>query len=958
MPIRLLLVLLLAFAPAAMAQVDEAAPAVSARVYAERSQRLREFGYPELARAQLDEAARLYPTEKPAVLEHVRLLTETRAGIDEIEPWIRIIQQKFADDFDCALELATWLYVNERPPLPPEVDSEAKLKGALERLGAEMAVYRELAQFIAAPGDELPDSAKGNPALPLAYLARCAQAKPGNTDVLDFSARYIDMLARRFQEWSLDDESLSAFHVAAIELFELSIPLFQRAAADSAHTPFARQRLTETYYRLGRIAEAKEQAAASDLLTPNSMRVAGILQAIAEDTTDYALLVEALERQSRVFRDEESRLNVLAAMRVAKHEWPMEVWHAWREMMDLPGHHRASAAALLLREKPEFLEVHFFDAGIRVEAAMAAQPHEAAPYLQSALNALERCSELKDIHADWHGLRATILWHMGRYKEASEAFRALADAAPEDDRAARYAQAAADIAEGKYTAADWVNYRRQLEDVGDFREKLREVKAICARSPQFFAAQLLLSRIALMLEDFEASLEAATAALEQSPENLECLENGAWAAMWLGKYGQSAGLFLRLNEAREGYRDAGRWHSLVSWAAAATEPEQNAFSLWLESTKKQLSPTERRRKLEEAAKLAPQFPEPALELATLERQRGEYEAAEALLNRALENGRDRWVRAAIHRTRGNLFAAGRRLERAVSEYETAYSLDRGDGSDLLFAALALHAAGDNANASAAMRKLFAESPSTPLLRPTNQEAFQLDLVPADAGRLQESAPAYGVGDHISFRAQIAVSGEGMGQLSNELKLEFDLSVEVVEVPRHGGVWELKLTFGNPPSPEWNALDGLQTTLQVSPWFGLCAEPAVAALPDVVNPVIQALVEGFTAGLGDAALPTPAVWKNTMTKGPPHFSANDPEGACLERVTGDSFSIVRRAMAGRKLGSQAAADATFSRVLEARVEAGGARRALRRVSFEIARQELAPERNDVIRSRLEVAITAK
>jgi hypothetical protein len=54
---------------------------------------------------------------------------------------------------------------------------------------------------------------------------------------------------------------------------------------------------------------------------------------------------------------------------------------------------------------------------------------------------------------------------------------------------------------------------------------------------------------------------------------------------------------------------------------------------------------------------------------------------------------------------------------------------RGDGGDLMLAALALHSVDDHENASAAMRKLFTECPDTLLLRPSPSEIHQLDLLP-------------------------------------------------------------------------------------------------------------------------------------------------------------------------------------------------------------------------------------
>lgn len=944
--------------PQAVAQGVPAA--LSAQEYADRARRLREFGYPELARTQLEAGARSFPTEKPIVLEQLVLLTHTRAGADEIGPWIRVFHQLYANDYDCALAVANWLEMNEQLPVPPDFEDPKQLKTALDRLVVEMTVFRELARSITEPTDKLPESAKGRPDMPLAYLARCALAKPRQLQVDHFAASYLDKLACSFQGWSLIDRSLMPFQVAALELFELCIPLYKRIEPDKDSTAYARQRLTEIYFRIGKYAEAKQQALALDFVAPNSGTAARVLQHIAQRTDDFDLLVDAMDRQARVWRDPQWQLHLLAAKRVREKKWLMATWMAWLAAQDrfLQDHERAAALQELIVAQPEFLEAYFADASQRVEVAMQAPPQDAQRILESSLAVLEKCKALGEVFIEWHALRANVLWQLGRYKEAALEYKLVAEKDASDANAPRYAVAAEEIAAGLYNGSDFLDYRAVLEETGDFRVKLARLKDICARSPKFKLAQALLAKVALLLKEFQSAATAAAAAIELGAEGMDVRDNSAWAQMRLGNYAKAAEQFKQIDEARPGYNDAGRWHSLCQWAANGSQDEQRAFAKWLSSQDKDQQPTMRRKLMEGAVQLAPRFPEALLELALLEVQLSNFQAAEGLLDRALENARDKWGRAAIHMARGRLFIAGKRVERAVAEFEASYAADKSDGGALLLAAIALHSGNENATASAAMRKLFTEVPNTPLLRPTPEEVNLLDVLPVKSEGARALAPAYAAGDKAEFRVVIAVTGEGKGQSGQELKIEFSMAMEVLEVPDHGGVWKIKATFSDPPSEEWQALDGQQTVLTISPWFGLCEEPQVTVFQNVVNPAIQALTEGFTVGLGDAPVAPPYVWKNTLSKGPPHFGQGDPEGACLKSVTGDSFTVLRRAMAGRKVGDRSSRDAGFSRVLEAEVEAGGPRRALRKVSFQIAKEELAPERDDVIRSHLQVSITAK
>ncbi|MBK8208339.1 MAG: tetratricopeptide repeat protein [Planctomycetes bacterium] len=938
------------------AAAQDTPPALPAQEYADRARRLREFGYPELARTQLEAGARSFPTEKPIVLEHLRLLTHIRAGADEIGLWIRVFHQLYANDYECALAVANWLEMNEELPVPPDFEDPKQLKNALDRLKIEMDVFRELAKFITEPTDKLPEAAKGRPDMPLAYLARCALAKPRELQVDHFAASYLDKLACSFQGWSLIDRALMPFQVAALELFELCIPLYKRIEPDKDSTAYARQRLTEIYFRIGKYAEAKQQA----LALPNSITAARVLQHIAQRTDDFDLLVDAMDQQARVWRDPKWQLHLLAAKRVREKKWLMATWMAWLGALDgfLPAPAAAAAIQELIAAQPEFLEAYFADASQRVEVAMQAPPQDAQRILESSLAVLEKCKALGEVFIEWHALRANVLWQLGRHKEAALEYKLVAEKDPTDPNAPRYAVAAEEIAAGLYNGNDFLDYRTVLEETGDFRVKLATLKDICARSPKFKLAQALLAKVALLLKEFETAANAAASAIALGAEGMDVRDNSAWAQMRLGKYAKAAEQFKQIDEARPGYNDAGRWHSLCQWAANGSQDEQRAFAKWLSSQDKDQQPTMRRKLIEEAVQLAPRFPEALLELALLEVQLSNFQAAEGLLDRALENARDKWGRAAIHMARGRLFIAGKRVERAVAEFEASYAADRSDGGALLLAAIALHSGNENATASAAMRKLFTEVPNTPLLRPTPEEVNLLDVLPVKSEGARALAPAYAVGDKAEFRVVIAVTGEGKGQSGQELKIEFTMAIEVLEVPDHGGVWKVKATFSDPPSDEWQALDGQQTVLTISPWFGLCEEPQVTVFQNVVNPAIQALTEGFTVGLGDAPVAPPYVWKNTLTKGPPHFGQGDPEGSCLKSVTGDSFTVLRRAMAGRKVGDRSSRDAGFSRVLEAEVESGGSRRALRKVSFQIAKEELAPERDDVIRSHLQVSITAK
>jgi hypothetical protein len=225
-----------------------------------------------------------------------------------------------------------------------------------------------------------------------------------------------------------------------------------------------------------------------------------------------------------------------------------------------------------------------------------------------------------------------------------------------------------------------------------------------------------------------------------------------------------------------------------------------------------------------------------------------------------------------------------------------------------------------------------------------------------SGQPRQLSPAYDVGDVVNFRARIEVEGEGGGQAGSARSLEYDLRLEVLEKPAQAGIWRLKLSFSDAPQ-QFAGLNNAGTELKISPWFGLLAEPDLGLWSEIANPALQAVTEGFTCGLGDVALAPPYVWRNDLTMGPPHFGGQAIEGSCLVEALGDSYVVVRRALAGRQLGV-GEDHSSYSRGLEAPVKCDGGKQALREVEFQILKKELTPERDDVISSRLYVKLASR
>ena len=946
----------LSVTPRVTAQDAEADKRVVAE-YVARAKRLREFGYPLLARAQLDNAKKLDANSRPMLVEYLRLFTRSEAETRDTLPYVKSLLELYPDDYEACYEIASWLFLTQASAEPPKVDPAKPelLKQGLERLDAEMVVYRELARFIAKPQGDLPASAKGRPALPLAFLARCAKAAPGIAEVEYLAARDLDMRAQEFDRWSRTEPALEPFGLAAQEIYALALPLFQASAKSSEYNIPASVMIAKLYFHMRKYEDARKAMIAADLLSPGNVDIAQLRLTIAEELRDFELLNTALTALDEAYDDFASKLDLSVARRVAAKGWSFDMWLTYREILAMQPLDRVAAIRTLLDARPDFLEIYYLDARQALAFARAAPvPAERGRFYEAVMSALLHCEALGDTLADWHRVRASALWETGEFAKAAESYDRVAQLEARDLEARKYASAARDIAAGLYTTADFDAYRAQLE-YGDLREKREQLREITTRSPKFFVAHLMLGKVAYMLADFETAYGAYAAGLKLKPDNVECLDGVAHSAMRTGRYDESLKHFKLLNEKQRDYEGAARWEGIVAWVVVGADQRKHAFRLWLEASNASVDATKRRNLLEEAVLSEPDFAEALVDLASIERISNKR-AAENYLVRALKTARDDDTRASAHRVSGQLKMSQRHFTEAISQFEAAWNYIKGDGTDMLLVALAYHEIGKEADASAAMRKLFAEVPGSVLLRPRPSDARQLDLYPVEGSEPRLLSPAYDVGDVMRLHVRMEVDGEGGGQPGRKLSLDYDIRLEVIEKPMQNGIWRLKLSFENAPT-EFAPMNNVETELRISPWFGLLEEPDIGLFADVANPAVQAVAEGFTAGLGDAAVASPYLWKNDLTMGPPHFGGDAPEGSCLAEYLGDSFVIVRRSLAGRQVGS-GEDHQNFSRGLEATVKCGGTKRALNEIEYQILMKELTKERDDVISSRRYVKLTAK
>ncbi|MCA8915547.1 MAG: hypothetical protein KDB90_09055 [Planctomycetes bacterium] len=961
----------LAVTPAVTAQDTEPdATARQVKEFVARSERLREFGYPLLAREQLDNGKKLDPTSKPLLLEYLRLFTRSQAGRDETLPYVKSLLQLYPNDYDTCLEIAWWLFQTYDTPLPPVLkdDDDTALKFAIGRLNDEMVVYRELARYIAKPEGDLPKSATGRPALPLAFLARCAKSAPDTAEVAYLAARDLDIRAKDFHRWSRTDDRLKKpFGDAAQELYGLALPFYRAAAKSDMYHVTSTVELASLLYHMHDYPEAIKAVVAAEQEAPGNLDVAEVRLGIAEDMNDPELLVDALKKMDELYGDSSSRLDVLVAERIRDNKWSMANWFAYRELFTMNTTERASAIKALLQAKPDFYEIYYVDArnafsltnDDNLPEEKRLTPEEKQNLYRVTLAALLKCKDLYDVFPDWSALCATAQWQLGHWEEAAGAYEQVAKLDPSDTEALKHAQAARDIGAGKYTAVDYEVYRLQL-GYGDLKDKRAALRVVVTRSPKFFAAHLLLGKVAFMLGDFETAYGAYLAGHKLEPENLECADGVARAAMRTERYEDSLRYFQETNKLEKNYQGDLRWEGLVAWVAAGKADRHRAFKLWLEASAGSIDASARRKLLEEALNFDPDFAEALVDLAGINRV-SNPKIAENYLIRALSTARDDDTRAAAHREYGRLKLSTNQPGEAITHFESAYQTLKADGTDLLLIALCWRDLDKQAEADAALRKLFAEIPNTSLLRPKYSDVLQLDLAAVKAEGPRALSPAYDVGDVLAFHVRIEVEGKGGAQITKELSLEYDMRLEVLEKPMQNGVWRLKLGFENVPD-EFAQMTRIDTELKISPWFGLLAEPELGDQDQVANPAIQAVTEGLTAGLGDALVAPPYLWTNSLTAGPPHFGGDAVEGSCLQESLGDSFTIMRRGLAGRQLG-RGQDDPNddhhnFSRALEARVSCGGGKRALREVEFQILIKQLTDEKDDVKFSRLYCKISAK
>ena len=454
--------------------------------------------------------------------------------------------------------------------------------------------------------------------MPLAYLARCAFDTPGTAVVYEMAARDLDFRGLMFDRWSRTDGKLAEpFGRAAHELYQLALPLYRKAGVNDKYAASAHIHIANLLFRLGEYEDARKAIVAAEQLAPFNLTTAQTLQSIAEQQRDLDLLVDALSKIHNIYLDNTSRLDLMAASRIKENAWAFDYWLAWSEIRYMGGPDRLRSIRALLGDKPEFLEVHLLDALAAMDIAdiQRNDPQERARLLAAALKSLDRCEPLGDELSDWHRLRGSILWDLGKYSLAADAYEKTVEMDERDGAARQLVQAGRDIAEGLYTAADYEVYRMQLEELGDMRRKVQVLEQVTGRSPKFFEAQLLLGKAAFMIGSWTTAYKAYKAAHELVPENLECLDGVARAAMRSERYKEAYDYFKKLNELEANYAGAERWQNIMKDVLAGGEARERAFQLWLESTGKEVGDTKRNQLLEEALFHDPDFAEPRIEMA-------------------------------------------------------------------------------------------------------------------------------------------------------------------------------------------------------------------------------------------------------------------------------------------------------------------------------------------------------
>mgnify|MGYP001602351286 CR=1 FL=1 len=105
----------------------------------------------------------------------------------------------------------------------------------------------------------------------------------------------------------------------------------------------------------------------------------------------------------------------------------------------------------------------------------------------------------------------------------------------------------------------------------------------------------------------------------------------------------------------------------------------------------------------------------------------------------------------------------------------------------------------------------------------------------------QTAPDLEAGARLAFAAALRVAS--VGPEAHEAAVNFDVSLETLELPKTAGLYKLKATCGGlPDDPEYKSLDGLTFEMWISPWFGLVNAPLPEghAAAAVSLPIVQAV----------------------------------------------------------------------------------------------------------------------
>lgn len=542
-------------------------------------------------------------------------------------------------------------------------------------------------------------------------------------------------------------------------------------------------------------------------------------------------------------------------------------------------------------------------------ASMNDDPQSAKNQLILAARYLEHCTELAQRLEDVAYLRAVVLLQLGAWDKAAQAVEVLSTLMPNDFGASLLKESLPDMRAGIVTIDHCLRYVAALEQVMGGRERIALLEGLALEVPQWAPLRIFLAWEHYQELRFDMAHEGFKVALASRPDSVRALQGMALCQIRHSEWAQAQETLMRLLTINPRLGDESRLLAMVE-GVVEEQFDGLAIQLLQDAMRQGVEPKKRAELLDQALGMAPKVYLILLERARTAIALEDHElAAELSLRLSASAATPEEVFLAHNLAAAVATLHGREAD-ALKEYELALDVAAANEATWTISAasvsstrVALAKAALSANQHSITDRALREIPrrgeslSAWAMHPDVQSLVQQSSLPQTTEGLEVHAQM-GLGQIANYDVETLLTVEG-GGVTSKIQRKFSVRLMALSTLATKGYWEFRVQLFNSASdPELKAIEDFSFDMTVSPWFGLLThtcDPRHAAF-DMSIPVVKAITEAFTIGLGSAEVRPPYQWNNDWVDGRFSLGSGEACGCFLDTLDEKGITLKRLCIA--------------------------------------------------------------